>query len=267
MTMAVTSCPLARRPPLGPHGAARRRARRRGPDRAYRLLEAVLPLRPAGLDWCVISKNGDAADRPRARCWPTRARRASRRPSSARATTSSGRSSTPPRCVRTPSSSRARSASSPRWAASRRADGRVLAEQDDEQGIRRQVLLPGTYRLNPYGYRVEKVPMTEIKPGYVGVKRRLLGVDGAGQFADEPDGEGHRQGRDPSAGPVPDQHQGVRGVAGRGRHRTRRRTTTPKPDGKEKNTALRFYGAGRRTDQPGLHDRVGAAAGALADCW
>src|SRR5262249_40940056 len=27
-------------------------------------------------------------------------------------------------------------------------DGRVLAEQNDEQGIRRQVLLPGTYRIN-----------------------------------------------------------------------------------------------------------------------
>src|SRR5262249_46996425 len=55
-------------------------------------------------------------------------------------------------------------------------NGSVLAEQDDEQGIRRQVLPPGAYRLNPYGFKVEEVPMTEIKPGHVGVMRRLLGT-------------------------------------------------------------------------------------------
>src|SRR5262249_28026557 len=62
-------------------------------------------------------------------------------------------------------------------------DGRVLAEEDDEQGIRRAVLPPGAYRLNPYGYKVEQVPVTRIEPGYVGVLRRLLGQDGTGQFA------------------------------------------------------------------------------------
>jgi hypothetical protein len=62
-------------------------------------------------------------------------------------------------------------------------DGRVLAEEDDEQGIRRAVLPPGAYRLNPYGYKVERVPVTRIEPGYVGVLRRLLGQDGTGQFA------------------------------------------------------------------------------------
>jgi regulator of protease activity HflC (stomatin/prohibitin superfamily) len=69
-------------------------------------------------------------------------------------------------------------------------DGRVLAEQDDEQGIRRAVLLPGTYRLNAYGYLVEQVKMVEIKPGFVGVKRRLLGVDGPSQFATKPTEKG-----------------------------------------------------------------------------
>lgn len=52
-------------------------------------------------------------------------------------------------------------------------DDRDLA-RDGEQGIRRDVLPPGAYRLNPYGYTVDKVPVTEIKPGYIGVKRRLL---------------------------------------------------------------------------------------------
>jgi regulator of protease activity HflC (stomatin/prohibitin superfamily) len=62
-------------------------------------------------------------------------------------------------------------------------DGRVLAEKDDEKGIRRKVLLPGSYRLNPYGYDVKQVPMTEIHPGYVGILRRRLGTDSGRQFA------------------------------------------------------------------------------------
>jgi hypothetical protein len=69
-------------------------------------------------------------------------------------------------------------------------EGRVLAEQDDEQGIRRAVLLPGNYRLNTYGYRIEIVDMIKIEPGFVGVKRRLLGTDGATQFATRPTEKG-----------------------------------------------------------------------------
>src|SRR5947208_2120698 len=68
--------------------------------------------------------------------------------------------------------------------------GRVLAEQDDEQGIRRQVLPPGAYRLNPYGFSVELVDATEIKPGYVGVLRRRLGRESRGRFADQPEEKG-----------------------------------------------------------------------------
>lgn len=52
--------------------------------------------------------------------------------------------------------------------------GEDLAEIG-QQGIQRQVLLPGEYRLNRYGYDVEIVSAVEVKPGYVGVQRRLLG--------------------------------------------------------------------------------------------
>jgi hypothetical protein len=69
-------------------------------------------------------------------------------------------------------------------------DGGVLAEQDDEKGIRRKVLLPGSYRINPYGYKVDTVSMTKIEPGFIGIKRRLLGVDGATQFATRPTEKG-----------------------------------------------------------------------------
>jgi hypothetical protein len=69
-------------------------------------------------------------------------------------------------------------------------EGRVLAEGDDEQGIRRHVLAPGVYRLNPYGYKVEQVEATEVRPGFVGVLRRLLGREGATRFADHPEEKG-----------------------------------------------------------------------------
>lgn len=63
-------------------------------------------------------------------------------------------------------------------------EGRVLAEKDaGEQGIWRQVLPPGAYRLNPYGYKVEQADVTEVRPGFVGVMRRLLGKDGPSRFA------------------------------------------------------------------------------------
>ena len=67
---------------------------------------------------------------------------------------------------------------------------RVLADSDREQGIRRQVLLPGTYRINLKGYNVEVVDMVRIEPGFVGIKRRLLGSDGASQFATKPTEKG-----------------------------------------------------------------------------
>ncbi len=69
-------------------------------------------------------------------------------------------------------------------------DGRVLAEKEDEQGIRRPVLPPGTYRLNPYGFTVEMADATEVKPGTVGVLRRLLGRDSRSRFAEQPEEKG-----------------------------------------------------------------------------
>lgn len=60
--------------------------------------------------------------------------------------------------------------------------GSFLADKG-QQGIWREVLLPGAYRLNPYGYEVKLVDMVEVKPGFVGVLRRKLGVDGPTEFA------------------------------------------------------------------------------------
>jgi hypothetical protein len=67
--------------------------------------------------------------------------------------------------------------------------GRLLAETG-EQGIQRHVLPPGTYRINTYGFDVTLVDAVEIKAGYVGVLRRLLGRDGTGRFAERPDEKG-----------------------------------------------------------------------------
>jgi hypothetical protein len=62
--------------------------------------------------------------------------------------------------------------------------GQVLAERG-QQGIQREVLPPGAYRLNRYGYEVELVDATMVKPGFVGVRRRLVGKDVKGRFATE----------------------------------------------------------------------------------
>lgn len=70
------------------------------------------------------------------------------------------------------------------------ADGRVLAEKESEKGIRRDLLLPGSYRLNPYGFKVEEVEAIRIEPGKVGVMRRLLGKDGHDRFAHNPEEKG-----------------------------------------------------------------------------
>lgn len=67
--------------------------------------------------------------------------------------------------------------------------GVFLAERG-QQGIWREVLLPGSYRLNPYGFEVKLVDMVEIKPGNVGVLRRKLGADGPTEFAAGPNEKG-----------------------------------------------------------------------------
>lgn len=55
----------------------------------------------------------------------------------------------------------------------------------DERGIQREVLLPGTYKLNPYAYEVKTVKMVEIEPGHVGVIAARSGKPAKGQLADE----------------------------------------------------------------------------------
>ena len=66
----------------------------------------------------------------------------------------------------------------------------VTALDRGQQGIWREVLLPGSYRLNPYGFEVKLVDMVEIKPGNVGVLRRKLGADGPTEFASGPNEKG-----------------------------------------------------------------------------
>jgi hypothetical protein len=61
--------------------------------------------------------------------------------------------------------------------------GRILAEEG-EVGIQRRVLLPGTYRLNPYAYKVDVVPAKEIKAGFVGIVRRKQPAAGKGIFGE-----------------------------------------------------------------------------------
>jgi hypothetical protein len=52
------------------------------------------------------------------------------------------------------------------------------------------VLTPGSYRINRRGFNVEIAPATEIKPGFVGVVRRMFGKDGASRFAQSADEKG-----------------------------------------------------------------------------
>ena len=69
------------------------------------------------------------------------------------------------------------------------ADGRRIVERDsDEQGILRQVLTPGTYKLNPYIYDVEAYPAVVIPAGFVGVVTNLFG-DQPAELPEQPDAE------------------------------------------------------------------------------
>jgi regulator of protease activity HflC (stomatin/prohibitin superfamily) len=62
--------------------------------------------------------------------------------------------------------------------------GSILVN-DDEKGIRRRVLTPGKYRLNPYGYKVQVANAVQIEPGFVGVVTSLIGREPKGMFSDE----------------------------------------------------------------------------------
>ena len=65
-----------------------------------------------------------------------------------------------------------------------RPEGIELAEEG-EQGIQRVVLPPGAYRVNKHGYQVDLVDAVDIKPGYVGVVRRLLRSQTSGLFGED----------------------------------------------------------------------------------
>jgi len=52
--------------------------------------------------------------------------------------------------------------------------GQILADKG-YKGIQKQILPPGTYRINPYGYEIQEVPAVFIKPGTVGVVTNLAG--------------------------------------------------------------------------------------------
>jgi hypothetical protein len=52
-----------------------------------------------------------------------------------------------------------------------------------QRGIQREVLMPGTYKLNPYAYEVRVMKMVEIAPGYVGVVTARSGKPSTTQLA------------------------------------------------------------------------------------
>lgn len=70
--------------------------------------------------------------------------------------------------------------------------GEFLAD-DNQKGIWRRVLGPGTYRMNPYGYQIETTPAVSIPIGYAGVITSLSGDQAtAGGFA-QPGQKGVRE--------------------------------------------------------------------------
>lgn len=61
--------------------------------------------------------------------------------------------------------------------------GEFLAGSGD-RGIQREVLMPGTYKLNPYAYEVKTLKMVEVEPGYVGVVTARSGKPARNQLAE-----------------------------------------------------------------------------------
>jgi hypothetical protein len=53
-----------------------------------------------------------------------------------------------------------------------------------DRGIQREVLMPGTYKLNPYAYEIRPLKMMEIEPGYVGVVTARSGKPTNSQLAE-----------------------------------------------------------------------------------
>jgi hypothetical protein len=55
-----------------------------------------------------------------------------------------------------------------------------------EKGVQREVLTPGTYKINPRQKRVTLVPAVVVPPGSVGVVTRLIGDSGPGEVVSAP---------------------------------------------------------------------------------
>ena len=55
-----------------------------------------------------------------------------------------------------------------------------VATEEDTKGIVSEVLKPGKYNINPYAYRVEKHPVTEIPAGHVGIVIDRMGREKEG---------------------------------------------------------------------------------------
>lgn len=68
--------------------------------------------------------------------------------------------------------------------------GQIIA-LEGQQGIQRDVLPPGSYRINLQGFKVDLHPAIEITAGDVGVQRRLQGKEGTGIFAEKDDERGY----------------------------------------------------------------------------
>ncbi|MFP5042629.1 SPFH domain-containing protein [Parasediminibacterium sp. JCM 36343] len=58
-------------------------------------------------------------------------------------------------------------------------DFNAFIKNGGSRGLQPQVILAGSYNLNPWAVQVEETPMTEIPIGYVGVVISYIGMDGA----------------------------------------------------------------------------------------
>jgi uncharacterized membrane protein YqiK len=54
----------------------------------------------------------------------------------------------------------------------------AFIKQGGNRGLQPQVILAGSYNLNPWAIQLEEIPMTEIAIGYVGVVISFIGTDG-----------------------------------------------------------------------------------------
>jgi regulator of protease activity HflC (stomatin/prohibitin superfamily) len=55
--------------------------------------------------------------------------------------------------------------------------GKIIADEENQKGIVKDILRPGKYRINPYAYTVAEFDAINIQPGYVGVVTALTGDD------------------------------------------------------------------------------------------